>query len=207
MHNNYLPTTDASSEQRHGHAGLMAALRNLNETAILLNTNSAALQQLTTQVEELAQEFQSRQGKRLLEYYNGQLGLQESNGMQPYSPVGGLHHPTAAPLTFRVEADKVLAEATYGMTHEGPPQSVHGGITAGVFDYVLAAACTLQDRGGPTLYLNTRYIKPVPLFTPIQFSAWIERTEGRKSFVRGECRAGDTLLAEADALFLHTPVD
>lgn len=88
--NNYLPATDASIDQRRAHANLMAALRQLNEQTILLNTDATTLQQWTTEIEELTLRLQSHQGDRLLEYYLQALGPGVSNGMQPYSPLGGL---------------------------------------------------------------------------------------------------------------------
>lgn len=40
----------------------------------------------------------------------------------------------------------------------------------------------------------------------IAMVAWCERIEGRKLHLRGEVRDGETLVAEARALFIHVDV-
>jgi hypothetical protein len=50
--------------------------------------------------------------------------------------------------------------------------------------------------------LTVHYRKPTPLQVELQFDAKVERVDGRKSFVRGRCRAGETVVAEAEGLFI-----
>ena len=53
-----------------------------------------------------------------------------------------------------------------------------------------------------TAYLKINYRNIVPIEKELQFDAGIDRVDGRKIFVSGRLTDGDTLLAEADALFV-----
>jgi predicted thioesterase len=60
--------------------------------------------------------------------------------------------------------------------------------------------------GGPrqrTAYLKINYRHIVPIGRELQFDAGIDRVDGRKIFVSGRLSDGDTLLTEADALFVR----
>jgi acyl-coenzyme A thioesterase PaaI-like protein len=88
---------------------------------------------------------------------------------------------------------------TFGPAYEGPPGHVHGGLVAAMFDELLGFA---QLSPGFTAYLHVNYRKPTPLNTPLSLTAWVESIERRKRVVRGECRAGDVLLSDAEGLFI-----
>lgn len=120
------------------------------------------------------------------------------------SPIIGLATPLSAPVvTYQRGDDRVEARATFGVAHEGVPGCVHGGIVAGVFDEVLSFAQPAQGQPGVTASLTIRYLSPTPLHRELVFEAELTRTEGRKIFAKGLCRAGDTITAEAEALFIR----
>jgi len=120
------------------------------------------------------------------------------------SPIIGLASPLAAPvITYQRGDDRVEARATFGVAHEGVPGCVHGGIVAGVFDEVLSFAQPALGQPGVTASLTIRYLSPTPLHRELVFEAELARTEGRKIFAKGRCRAGDTITAEAEALFIR----
>ena len=60
---------------------------------------------------------------------------------------------------------------------------------------------TSQLEEGRSAWLEADRITPID--TELVVSAWIDRIEDRKIFVRGEIRHGSTVCAEADALFLR----
>ena len=49
--------------------------------------------------------------------------------------------------------------------------------------------------------LTTRYHRPTPLNTDLQLETWLELTEGRKTIVHAEIRAGEALTASCEGLF------
>jgi len=99
---------------------------------------------------------------------------------------------------------RVDGAVTFGRWFMGGGMAVHGGAITLLFDEVLgilasAAAKTITR----TAYLRTDYRALTPIDTELDVSAWIDRVEGRKIFVKGEVRHGDVVCAEADALFLQ----
>jgi acyl-coenzyme A thioesterase PaaI-like protein len=120
------------------------------------------------------------------------------------SPIIGLASPLAAPVvTYQRGDDRVEARATFGSAHEGVPGCVHGGIIASVFDEVLSFAQPPLGQPGMTASLTIRYKAPTPLHRELVFEAALTGSEGRKIFAKGHCRAGDTITAEAEALFIR----
>jgi acyl-coenzyme A thioesterase PaaI-like protein len=101
----------------------------------------------------------------------------------------------------------LAALLTVDELHEGPPRSVHGGYLAGLFDEVFGA---VQGRapggGGFTGRLVVRYRALTPLDTELDIAGWVAGVAGRRIVVRGACRAGGHVTAEAEALFVR-PAD
>jgi acyl-coenzyme A thioesterase PaaI-like protein len=120
-----------------------------------------------------------------------------------YSPISGRGNPIAPPLRMRVidaeDTNRIIGSVTFGPAYEGPPGHVHGGFIAAMFDELLGFA---QLAPGFTAYLHVDYRKPTPLNADLALDAFVDRVEGRKRFVRGVCRLGDTVLAEAEGLFI-----
>ena len=121
----------------------------------------------------------------------------------PYSPVIGKHNPVAPPLHFRVEGGEIHAEGSMGPAYNGPPGAVHGGMVALVLDELLGCVTVVNDRGGYTGTLTIRYLRPTPVGQPLSMRAEIVREEGRKTWARGEIRAGEVKTAEAEGLFIR----
>jgi acyl-coenzyme A thioesterase PaaI-like protein len=82
---------------------------------------------------------------------------------------------------------------------------VHGSIIASVYDQLLAFAAIAAHCAGPTATLTVHFRRMTPLHTPLRFVAWVDRVDGRKAFVRGECRArdGGELLTESEGMFVR----
>jgi acyl-coenzyme A thioesterase PaaI-like protein len=122
-----------------------------------------------------------------------------------FSPLIGQSNPLAPPIVMDHEEGTeraVVARVTFGPAYEGPPGCVHGGFVAASFDEVLGATQSLSGTQGMTAHLDVDYRKPTPLGVPLVMRGWLDRTEGRKIWARAELRDGDTLCAEAEALFI-----
>ena len=128
--------------------------------------------------------------------------LQSEHGHFDDSPVVGLANPLAPPVHVEIEGETVVGWATFGEQYEGPPGKVHGGFVAAAFDDVLGMAQSLGGRPGMTGRLTIRYRAPHPLHTRIRYEAKLESVDGRKTLVTGASYDGDTLLAEAEGLFI-----
>lgn len=122
--------------------------------------------------------------------------------VMPYSPVSGRRNPVAPPVRMWREGDEVRGEAVFSPTYAGPPDSVHGGIIAAVFDEVLSMANIITGTAGFTGTLTVRYHRKTPLNTPIEIWGINVRNDGRKQVSRAEMRVGGELTASAEGLFI-----
>lgn len=118
------------------------------------------------------------------------------------SGISGKANPLAPPLEISFDGDKTLGRAVYGAAYEGPPDSLHGGFVAAAFDDLLGCAQMTSGSAGFTGTLTVRMVAPTPLYRRIDYTAGVERTEGRKIFCWGKSFDGDRLLAEATCVFI-----
>lgn len=123
------------------------------------------------------------------------------------SPIIGSINALAVPMEVSVrrsDDDRPLVEGrvTFPAQFEGPPGCVHGGFIAAYFDEVLGVVQSLSGQPGMTANLSVNYRSPTPLLRPLVFRANIDSVEGRKIFTRGTLHHGETLCAEATAVFV-----
>jgi acyl-coenzyme A thioesterase PaaI-like protein len=130
----------------------------------------------------------------------------------PYSPIIGPRNPIAAPVRFEVVelpggGKEMKAEHVFDAPWNGPPGSVHGGVIALVFDELLGCLGAISNVGGFTGTLTIVYRSLTPIGKPIRMRAWIEGTEGVKTFIKGtmhcDTPAPNTLCAEATGIFIR----
>jgi len=122
--------------------------------------------------------------------------------VMPYSPVTGKRNPIAPPIKMWRNGDEVLGQAIFSPTYAGPPDSVHGGIIAAVFDEVLSMANVITGKAGFTGSLTIKYHRKTPLNTPIELWGMNVRQDGRKQVSRGEMRVDGEVTASAEGLFI-----
>jgi acyl-coenzyme A thioesterase PaaI-like protein len=124
----------------------------------------------------------------------------------PYSPVIGPLNPIAAPIEFVFDGKEIRAEHVFDAPYNGPPTAVHGGVIALVFDELLGCLGAMRDIGGFTGTLTIRYRALTPIGKPIRMRSWIDRQEGRKTFIAGTLHHGEILCAEAEGIFIRPDV-
>jgi acyl-coenzyme A thioesterase PaaI-like protein len=110
------------------------------------------------------------------------------------------------PMSARKAEDgRIHGWARFARFHLGRNGAVHGGALGMLFDTVLGLTSSVLT-GGPyqrTAYLKIDYRNIVPIEKELQIDAGVDRVDGRKIFVSGRLSDGDTLLTEADALFVR----
>jgi hypothetical protein len=119
------------------------------------------------------------------------------------SGISGRSNPIAAPLQMWVEGDETRGRALYTAVYEGPPGCLHGGFVAAAFDDLLGFAQIASGMAGYTGTLTVRMVRPTPLYQVIEYSAALDRVEGRKIWVTGRSWCGEDLLAECEILFIR----
>jgi acyl-coenzyme A thioesterase PaaI-like protein len=123
--------------------------------------------------------------------------------VMPYSPISGKRNPIAPPVRmWKAGENEVRGEVVFSPTYAGPPDSVHGGIIAAVFDEVLAMSNIVSGTAGFTGTLTIKYRRKTPLNTPIELWGMNVRQDGRKQLCRGEMRVNGEVTASAEGLFI-----
>ncbi|CAB4734022.1 MAG: PaaI family thioesterase [Actinobacteria bacterium] len=125
------------------------------------------------------------------------------NEFFPYSPIVGPLNPVAPPVRMWADdALRVHGAVTLGAPYNGPPGLVHGGVLALIFDELLGACAVVNQCPGFTGTLTVKYLRGTPIRTPLTMEAWIDRVDGRKTFVSGELRNGAIVTATATGIFI-----
>lgn len=105
----------------------------------------------------------------------------------------------------KTEDGRIEGCARFARFHLGRNGAVHGGALGLLFDTVLGLTASIStgSRRQRTAYLTINYRNIVPIEHELQFDAGVDHVDGRKIFVSGRLTDGDTLLTEADALFVR----
>jgi len=123
--------------------------------------------------------------------------------VMPYSPISGKRNPIAPPIRlWKAGESEVNGEVIFSPTYAGPPDSVHGGIIAAVFDEILAMSNVISGTAGFTGTLTIKYRRKTPLNMPIELWGKNVRQDGRKQLCRGEMRVNGEVTASAEGLFI-----
>ncbi len=196
--------TPAYSAEWDARRRVAAAIRRLTEALVSSTPPIPELHAIADSLELTADRFaaQPRAYGRLCFAGGGNHG---SMGQLSHelNPVAGISNPLAAPLNVWIADGVAHGRATMGWAYEGPPGSVHGGFVAALFDQFMGVAQAIGGQPGMTGTLSTRYHRRTPLNTELCLRGWVERLEGRKTFVRAEIHADEVLTASCDGVFVQ----
>lgn len=180
------------------------ALKQLSEVLVTSTPPIPELHEIAEELEQTAQRFAScpRLYGRLEFLEEGTHG---SFGQLAHelNPLAGLSNPIAPPINMWIKDDRAYGKVTVGWIYEGPPGTLHGGFVAAIFDQFLGMAQLIGKQPGMTGTLSVRYHNRTPLNTELRLEAWVEKIEGRKTIIKGEMYAGETLTASCEGLFVQ----
>jgi len=125
----------------------------------------------------------------------------------PYSPVVGPLNPIAPPIAMSFDGEKMRGTTVLGALYGGPPDSIHGGIIALVFDELLGSTNVCLGMGAFTGTLSVRYERTTPVGRELALEAWLDRVEGRKVFTKGTISDAGGVTARAEGIFIRFPMD
>lgn len=116
----------------------------------------------------------------------------------------GRGHPLLTPVLYSAfEDDLITGTVTLTRTHLSGGGHAHAGAVALLFGEVMGVLSAMGDRSpARNAALHVNYRKATPSGTELQVTARVTAVEGRKIHVEGELRDGDTLLADAQGLYL-----
>jgi len=187
---------------------LAAAIRRQVAACVELDAEPATVARLAGEAEALAAALEAcAPGKRVALVDSAWEGERRTMAYLPFSPIMGALNPASFGIEVRQEGDRVVAEIRLDEVVEGGGGLVHGGVIAGIYDELLAAANLMIKSGGPTGTLTVRYRRPTPLYALLRFEGWVERTDERKVHVSGRCVANGEVVSEAEAIFVKFSPD
>ena len=120
----------------------------------------------------------------------------------PDSVVTGDSNPMGLAARQWNEGETAYAEAVFDRAFEGAPGRGHGGVLAALFDETMGRIPAMYGSLAFTGRLDISYRAPTPMYSPVLAKAWCTRREGRKFHIHAEIHDGETLVAEATALFI-----
>lgn len=119
------------------------------------------------------------------------------------NPAVGLRNAIAPPMIIEHEPDgSCWSEFTLGRAYEGPPGWVHGGICALLLDHILGEVAS-EGLSLPkfTGTISVKYLRGTHL-GPVRAEAFVERSEGFKTYARGYLKDSEGVTVEADGVFI-----
>jgi acyl-coenzyme A thioesterase PaaI-like protein len=191
-------TEDEIDRQRELYGPFTDAVRELVDATIRTEADDDEVRAVQAEVEALTARLRARQ-------LDGAYGVRFSSGGRgrPWgNPVVGLRNAAAPPVVVeRDPAGRAWSSFHLGAAFEGPPGLVHGGVSAMILDQMLGEATGAGGKPGMTGTLTLRYRRGTPL-GDLSAEAWIERSEGIKTWARGHLSDADGVTVEAEGLFI-----
>jgi len=196
--------TPPYSEEWDARRRVAAALRQLTEVLVTSAPPVPGLHEIADTLERTARSFaaQPRLFGRSAFVREGKHGNYGQVGHE-LNPVAGISNPLAPPIKTWISDDVAHGRATLGWAYEGPPHSVHGGFVAALFDQFMGVAQAIAGQPGMTGTLDMRYHRRTPIGTELCLRGWVEKVEGRKTFVRAEMHANGELTASCNGIFVQ----
>jgi acyl-coenzyme A thioesterase PaaI-like protein len=116
------------------------------------------------------------------------------------------YNPGLIPLEVRFLDDgSAAATITMNALHQGPTDSVHGGMSALLMDDLLGILVQSKGLLCVTGTLTVRYLALTPLDRPLELRAEIVEHSGRKVTVVGWITCDGVRTVEAEGLFIEVP--
>ncbi|VBA40066.1 hypothetical protein LAUMK191_03284 [Mycobacterium attenuatum] len=199
-------TFEVLSEAEHNrvtatYAPLAAAVRDLIDATIRTEADDDVILQARTAIEAVTR---SLRGQRIRP---SGISYRVDGRPVPFGNAAvGQCNPIAPPLIVHHDPDardgRCFSEFVLGTAYEGPPGLAHGGVSALVLDHMLGEAAS-RGLTQPlfTGTITVKYLRGTPL-GPLRSEAWIDRTEGIKTFARGFISDNAGVTVEAEGIFI-----
>ena len=177
-----------------GFGRFLTAMRRAQDLAVSANPDSDTW----IDAAELAERLVT-----LLDPFEAGEGVGPANRVPSEPGSGSLLMPPYRVTRF--ESDGVELTVQFSRFHVGGNYAVHGGVLPLMFDSMFGMVIHASGRPiSRTGFLHVDYRKVTPIDTPLTMRGWVDRTEGRKAFVKAELRDPEgSLLAEANGLMIR----
>lgn len=183
-----------------------AALKDITDRMVRCDAGVDVLEAIAAELEATAAKtsgFGRRSQSAIYQkFFARTASRQDVLDILDYEIFTGRSTPISPPMELWLDGDKVRGKANLGITFQGPPGRVHGGVIAAMLDVLMAKTQDLSGSVGVTGTLNIRYIRATPLKTDIDMEARILRTEGRKLFCEGRFFVNGEQTVHAEGIWI-----
>ncbi len=191
-------TPEELERQRALYGPFTESVRELLDATIRTLVDDDAIRRAQSEIEAITGRLRSHQ---LAGAYGVRFGA-TGRGRPWGNSVVGLRNAIAPPLVIEHdETGRVWCDFHLGAAYEGPPTLVHGGVSALILDQLLGEAAGAGGRPGMTGTLTLVYRHGTPL-GDLRGEAWIDRTEGIKTWAKGHILGPSGATVEAEGVFI-----
>lgn len=191
-------TAEELERQRALYGPFTQAVRELVDATIRTEVDDDEIRAVQAEVEALTARLRTRQ-------LDGPYGVRfgaTGRGRPWGNTVVGLRNAVAPPLVIdHDDTGRAWSDFHLGAAYEGPPGLVHGGVSALLLDQMLGEAAGAGGKPGMTGTLTLRYRRGTPL-GDLRAEAWIDRSEGIKTWAKGHIMDAEGVTVEAEGLFI-----
>lgn len=191
-------TAEELERQRALYGPFTQAVRELVDATIRTEVDDDEIRAVQAEVEALTARLRPRQ-------LDGPYGVRfgaTGRGRPWGNTVVGLRNAVAPPLVIdHDDTGRAWSAFHLGAAYEGPPGLVHGGVSALLLDQMLGEAAGAGGKPGMTGTLTLRYRRGTPL-GDLRAEAWIDRSEGIKTWAKGHIMDAEGVTVEAEGLFI-----
>ena len=192
-------------------------MRRLSHAMVGHHASSATLQTIAEFTNRISMEIEAGPPRNLAEEFFANTDIQEAlaagdissilagrqaNDLFGNTMVSGLSNPMGVAAEYTYAGDEVSTRVVLGKAFEGAPGMAHGGIVAAIVDETMGAVLPSEGTLAFTAQLNLSYRAPTPIGVELDFTAKLDRREGRKLWISCICKTGDRVLVESEALFI-----
>jgi acyl-coenzyme A thioesterase PaaI-like protein len=174
-----------------GFSAMIEALRTLQNLVAGSRPPGEVIDETTRQLAELARQL-AKYPVDESDQIAGHLAGTPGRGQALTPPI---HLDAVAP-------SRVRGHVTFGRFYLGGNGAVHGGALPLVFDELMGRLANTGRTPARTAFLHVNYRNVTPLETRLTVEAHLESEAGRKRLLRAVLRHGDTVCADAEALFV-----
>ncbi len=184
--------------QRVLYGGLTDSVRGLVDATIRTLVDDDEIRAAQAEVDAITERLRKEQ-------LDGPYGVRfggEGRGRPWGNTVVGVRNAAAPPLV--IEHDDTgfsWSDFHLGAAYEGPPNLVHGGVSSMILDQMLGEAAGAGGKPGMTATLTLTYRRGTPL-GDLRAEAWIDRSEGYKTWAKGHLIGPEGVTVEAEGLFI-----
>lgn len=189
---------DEIERQKALYGPLTQSIRELVDAAIRTEMDDDTIRESQAQIEILTATLRERQ-------LDGPYGVRFNSAGEgrPWgNSVVGLRNAIAPPLIIKHDpSGRSWSDFHLGAAYEGPPGLVHGGVSALILDQMLGEAAGAGGKPGMTGTLTLRYRRGTRL-GDLRAEAWIDSSEGIKTYAKGQISDDEGVTVEAEGVFI-----